>query len=245
MLNRETKIQNIKKRKRRKLKKKVKIKGTIFLLLIAVSIILYFPTKKKINNILHPGPIGTVKVDWYKDLNPIHLKHAKSNGISSFKTNEAFQEGIKNFLKENKLVEISDNKYYRVCHLTHSHAFLTPAAKEFLTELGKRFNKKLEEKNKPHYYFQISSLLRTIENQKDLSRGNGNASPNSSHYYGTTFDIPYFTVVKRTLFWNETEISDGDASKLLSEVIGEMRKEKLCVVVTEKNERCFHITVTN
>lgn len=244
MVNRGNKIQHTKKRKKRRLKKKVKIKGTIILVLIVVSLILYFPIKKKINKTLHPGPIGTVQVDWYKDLNPVHLKHAKKNGVQSFKTNQSFKENIEDLLHKDKLVQLSDNKYYRICPLTHSHAYLTPAAEHFLSDLGKRFSKKLNENDKPDYYFQISSLLRTIENQKDLSRGNGNASPNSSHYYGTTFDIPYFTVVKRTLLWYETEISDGDASKLLSEAIGELREEGRCVVVTEKNERCFHITVT-
>jgi hypothetical protein len=63
--------------------------------------------------------------------------------------------------------------------------------------------------------------------------------------YGTTFDIPYFTLVKRTLLWYEAEVIDGNASKLLSDAIGEMRKEGRCVAVTEKNERCFHITVCN
>jgi hypothetical protein len=41
----------------------------------------------------------------------------------------------------------------------------------------------------------------------------------------------------------ELEVADGPAIKLLSETIGELRKEKRCVVVTERQERCFHITV--
>jgi len=61
--------------------------------------------------------------------------------------------------------------------------------------------------------------------------------------YGTTFDIPYFTLVKRTLFWKEAEVTDGRASKLLSEALGELRKEGRCVAVTERKEACFHITV--
>ena len=153
-------------------------------------------------------------------------------------------EEIPTLIRQKKLVKISDNRFYRVCALTHSHPYLTPGAKKLLKDLGKKFREKLNEKDMPAYYFQISSLIRTKENQKDLSRGNGNASSNTSHLYGTTFDIPYFTVVKRTLFWTEAEVTDGDASKLLSEAIGELREEGRCVVVTEKNERCFHITVT-
>jgi len=231
-------------RKKRKLKRSVKTKGLLFIFALAAILIAYFPVKKKINNLMHPAPVGTVRVDWYKDLNPVHLKYAKANGVAPFKTNKDFNKGIDELLTDDKLVKISDNRYYRVCHLTHSHAYLTPAAKKFLNDLGKKFREKLDEKDKPDYYFQISSLLRTQENQKKLSRSNGNASSNTSHLYGTTFDIPYSTVIKRTFLWNEAEVTDGEATKLLSEAIGELRKEGRCVVVTEKNERCFHITVT-
>jgi len=231
------------KQRKRRLKKRVKIKTALIFSIVISVVILYFPIKHKVERVLHPAPIGTVKVNWYKDLNPVHLRYAKKNGISPFKTNKDFTEKIDELQEEKKLVEISDNKYYRICPLTFSHAFLTPKAKQFLNDLGERFRKKLDENDKPDYYFQISSLLRTKENQKKLSRNNGNASSNSSHLYGTTFDIPYFTVVKRTLLWKEAEVMDGTASKLLSEAIGDLRKEGRCVVVTERKERCFHITV--
>lgn len=237
-------VNGTKKRKKRRLKKKYKIRFTIFALILISALILYFPAKKRLESTLHPAPIGTVKVDWYKDLNQSHLKHAKANGIQPFSTNQQLEEEVPQMMKEDKLVKISDNRYYRICPLTHSHPYLTPAAKDFLEELGKRFSAKLKEHQLPHYYYQISSLLRTDENQKPLMGSNGNASPNTSHRYATTFDIPYFTLIKRTLLWKEAEVTDGRATKLLSETIGELRKEGLCVVVTERKERCFHITVT-
>ena len=229
----------------RRLKTKYKIHLTVFAVVALSVLILYFPARKKVESILHPAPIGTVKVERFKDLNLLHLKHAQAKGIKPFKNNQQLETEIPELIREGKLVEITDNKYYRICHLTHSHPYLTPAAKDFLEELGKRFSIKLEQKDLPHYYYQISSLLRTDENQKNLRGSNGNASANTSHRYATTFDIPYFTLVKRTLLWQEAEITDGRATQLLSETIGEMRKEGRCVVVTERNERCFHITVTN
>ncbi len=231
------------KRRKRRLKKKVKIRLILFSAIILTSFILYFPVKNKIESVLHPVPIGTVGVDRYRDFNAVHLKHAKKGGVAPFKTNNDFENKIGVLVKEDKLVEINDNKYYRICNLTHSHSYLTPVAEQFLEDLGKRFQEKLDENDLPEYYFQISSLLRTKENQKNLSRGNGNATTNSSHMYGTTFDIPYFTLVKQTLLWNEAEVTDGRASKLLSEAIGELRKEGRCVVVTERKQACFHITV--
>ncbi len=233
----------IPKYRKRKLKKKVKIRLILFSVISLTTIIVYFPIQRKIEAILHPAPIGTVSVDRFRDLNAKHVKYAKQGGVSPFNTNDEFKKGIGTLIKDDKLVEIKDNRYYRVCDLTYSHPYLTPEAKQFLEDLGKRFQKKLDEKDLPNYYFQISSLLRTEENQKKLSRTNGNASSNSSHLYGTTFDIPYFTVVKRTFFWKEAEVTDGRASKLLSEAIGELRKEGRCVAVTERNEACIHITV--
>jgi len=229
--------------RKRKLKKKIKLKLIFLLAVVLSALILYFPTKRKIEAALHPAPIGTVSVDRYRDYNAVHLKHAKQGGISPFNTNKDFENEITALVKEDKLVEISDNSYYRVRDLTHSHPYLTPVAEQFLEDLGKRFHEKLNEKGLPAYYFEISSLLRTRENQKRLSRSNGNATTNSSHMYGTTFDIPYFTLVKRTLFWKEAEVTDGRASKLLSEALGELRKEGRCVAVTERKEACFHITV--
>ena len=231
------------KQRKRKLKRKVKIRLVQFGVITLALLISYFPLKRKIESLLHPAPIGTVSVDRFRDLNAVHLKYAKAGGVSPFNTNNDLKESVGALIKDDKLVEIKDNRYYRICPLTHSHPYLTPEAKDFLTDLGKLFQKKLNEHDLPKYYFQISSLLRTQENQRRLSRTNGNAAAITSHAYGTTFDIPYFTVVKPTLLWKETEVTDGRASKLLSEAIGELRKEGRCVAVTERNEACIHITV--
>lgn len=232
-------------RPKRRLKKSAKMKLTVIAGAIITAIILFFPIKNKIDKMMHPPSVGSVRVDWYKDYNAVHLLHARRNGTPPFNTNAEFREKIGDLVDDDKLVKISDNSYYRVWDLTHSHPYLTPTAEEFLEDLGKRFREKLDKEGLPDYYFQISSLLRTRENQKSLSRSNINAANVSSHMYGTTFDIPYKTVVKRTFLWNETEITDGTATKLLSAAIGELRKEKRCVVVTERKEACFHITVIN
>jgi len=245
MSNSGSKHKTTPKRSKLKLKKKVKARLTVFAVLIITAVIFYFPIKNKIENILNPASVGTVRVDRYQDFNALHLIYAKKNGTAPFKTNKEFDDGIGQLVREDKLVKITDNSYYRICQLTHSHPYLTPKAEQFLEDLGKRFQKKLDEKGLPEYYFQISSLLRTKENQKNLSRSNGNATAISSHMYGTTFDIPYTTVIKRTFLWNEAEVTDGNASKLLSEALGEFRKEDRCIVVTERKEACFHITIKN
>ena len=238
-------LQNLKSSKKRKyrLKKKVRNQLIIFGVVVLSAVVLYFPVSKKIDRFLHPRDVGSVQVDRYRDLNALHLKYAKTGGIEGFKTEKGFRENISDLVDDDKLVKIGNTKYYVVEKLTHSHPYLTPEAEELLEDIGKRFRKKLDEKDLGMFQFKISSLLRTVESQKKLSRSNGNASSNTSHLYGTTFDIAYGSVMKKTFLWKKAEVVHGPAIKALSEAVGELRKEGRCVVVTERNERCFHITV--
>jgi hypothetical protein len=238
-------LQNLKTRGKRKyrLKKKVRNHLIIFGVVVLSAFVLYFPVSKRIDRFLHPRDVGSVQVDRYRDLNALHLKYAKAGGIEGFKTEKGFRENIGDLVDDDKLVKIGNTKYYVVEKLTHSHPYLTPEAEELLEDIGKRFRQKLDEKELGTFQFKISSLLRTVESQKKLSRSNGNASPNTSHLYGTTFDIAYGSLIKKPLPWVQTELVHGQAIKALSEAIGELRKEGRCVVVTERNERCFHITV--
>lgn len=231
---------------RYRLKKEYRKKFRIILLsvlIIIVALILYSPISRSIDTMLHPNSYGKIKVDWYRDYNSVHLFYARRNGISPFNSTNEFHEEINKLLREDKLVRISSNRYYVVKRLSHSHPYLTPEAAQLLEDIGKRFRKKLDENGMGNYSYHISSLLRTKESQKNLIRSNVNASSNTSHLYGTTFDIAYRSVAKRPLPWLKVEVYDAKAIKLLSEAIGELRRERRCVVVTERIEKCFHITV--
>jgi hypothetical protein len=210
--------------------------------LILISI-LYSPVSNLINSWFEPDYTGKIKVDWYRDYNDEHLHWAKRNGIPPFKTTQDFHEGIKDLVRDDRLEKISTNKYFVVKSLSHSHPYLTPRAANLLEDIGKRFRKKLDDNGMSNYSYEITSLLRTKESQRSLSRSNVNAANNTSHMYGTTFDIAYRNVVKRPLPWMKVEVADAKAIKLLSETIGELRREGRCVVVTERIEKCFHITV--
>jgi hypothetical protein len=217
----------------------------IFFSIVAIIIfsILYSPVTNGLNSLFQSSSSGRIKVDQYRDYNDVHLRWARHNGVSPFKTTWEFHEGIREMVKSDRLEKISSNKYYVVKSLSHSHPYLTPRAAKLLEDLGKRFRKKLDDNGIINYSYEITSLLRTKESQKNLSRTNGNATNNTSHMYGTTFDISYGSVVKRPLPWMKVEVADAKAIKLLSEAIGELRREGRCVVVTERIEKCFHITV--
>ncbi|MBN1337786.1 MAG: hypothetical protein JXA03_00605 [Bacteroidales bacterium] len=206
------------------------------------AICFYRGVSGELNAWLNPKPAGTVKVEKYKDLNSNHLVYAKKSGIKPFKTNNNFNDTIEDLLSKGKLVRIKNGRNYIVEKLTHSHPYLVPEAAALIDEIDRRFGEKLKQNNKGHYYFKVSSLLRTAQSQKALSRSNINASGNSAHLYGTTFDIAYSKVVKKPLPWIKREVAEATVIKLLSETIGELRSEGRCLVVTEKQERCFHIT---
>lgn len=176
-----------------------------------------------------------------RDLNAIHILHAKRNGIGKpIQNQEDFDMQIDSLRKNKKLVKIRNNGYYIVKKLSYSEPYLTPEAATLLNEIGARFQINLRKNDLPRYKFEISSMLRTVGSQKRLLNVNRNATPNeSSHYYGTTFDIAYDTYYR-----HYRHISDPKVEQVLKETLQEMREECRLLVVNEKNNKCYHITVT-
>jgi uncharacterized protein YcbK (DUF882 family) len=173
----------------------------------------------------------------------VHLRYAKANGISPLGSRKSLNEKLDELIQKKRLVKVNETKYYTINKLTHSHPYLVPQAKKLLDLIGVRFQKKLTDHQKETYLFKVTSLLRTQESQRQLRHSNGNASPQSAHLYGTTFDITYKSLAKKTLLGKKKTVYDSEAIRLLSEAIRELQKERRLVVVTEKNEACFHITV--
>lgn len=229
--------------KRKKKLRKDRVALALFVVFLVPGIFIYRGISRSIHSRMNPKAVGTVRVDKFRDLNDRQLVAAKKNGVAPFASNQLFLEQKDDLVSDDRLEEVGNRGYYIIDRLTHSHPYLVPEAVDLLDDISDRFGEKLDEYGKGRYYFMISSLLRTGENQKSLSRSNGNASGNSSHLYGTTFDIPYSYVVKKPFPWIERKVAEANVIRLLSESIGELREEGRCLVVTEKKERCFHITV--
>lgn len=230
-----------KNRKARRLKPGYKRILIVFFILIASLIAI--PALMSDHSSSQAREVGKVSVERYKDINAKHLKHAKANGIKPFNTDDDVFEGVNELIKEGQLERLEDSRYYVVDHLTHSHPYLTPETIDLLDLIGERFHDKLKKNNLEKYHFKITSVLRTKESQKRLSRSNVNASSDSSHLYGTTFDISWKNLIKKGWFGKQTIIAHGPAIRLLSQTIGELKKEGKLVVVTEYKEACFHITI--
>ena len=174
----------------------------------------------------------------FGDLNDTHMAAAKKIGIKPLKDREAAEK------LGSKVMEIKNGDFYQVDSLTHSIPFLVPRASALLDSIGANFLDSLENKGLNPNQVIVTSVLRTQDDVKKLRRVNGNASANSVHMFGTTFDISYKRFFK-------VEDPDGcpmqdvraDTLKLvLSEVLRDLKKKDMCYVKYALKQGCFHIT---
>ena len=174
----------------------------------------------------------------FPDLNDKHLEVAKTVGIRPLEDREEAES-----MKE-KLTHITDNEFYVVDSLTHSIPYLVPRASALLDTIGSNFLDSLAAKGLNPNQVIVTSVLRTQSDVKRLRRRNGNASANSAHCFGATFDVSW----KR---FKKVEDEDGrplqdvgsDTLKLvLSEVLRDLRQAEQCYIKYELKQGCFHIT---
>ena len=90
----------------------------------------------------------------------------------------------------------------------------------------------------------VTSVLRTEDDVKRLRRRNGNASVNSAHFYGTTFDVSWkrFKKVEDEDGRPLQDVSSDTLKLVLSEVLRDLRKADKCYIKYELKQGCFHIT---
>ncbi len=174
----------------------------------------------------------------FPDLNDVQLATAQRIGIASAANRE---EAAK---RKEELVYVGDNPFYVVKELTHSVPYLVPRASTLLTEISRAFVDSLASKGLPFHKLVVTSVLRTQHDISRLRRVNVNASENSCHQYGTTFDIGYNQYVR---------VGDPDApaqpqtwgvtlKSVLAEVLEDQRQMGTCYVKYEHRQACFHIT---
>ena len=173
---------------------------------------------------------------YFDDLNDLHLEKARKVGLSAV---PATRDDVASLPG---LTEISDNDYYVVDNLRYSVPYLTPGAAAELGRIAKAFSDSLARKNLVRdYKLVVTSVLRTSADVARLRRsGNPNASENSAHCYGTTFDITY------TRFFREEETDEFmqpyELRKVLAEVLRDEKQAGRLLVKYEAKEHCFHIT---
>lgn len=214
-----------------------RVLGTLLIVCTLVSSCKEKDMSMKMNNPRNIRGVISYKRS-FNDLNDTHMAVAKKIGVKPIQGRD---EAMK---MTSKLVEIESGDLYHVDSLTHSIPFLVPKAGALLDSIGANFLDSLENKGLNPNQVIVTSVLRTKDDVKRLRRVNTNASANSVHMYGTTFDISYNRFFK-------VEDPDGrpmqdvraDTLKLvLSEVLRDLKKKEMCYVKYELKQGCFHIT---
>jgi hypothetical protein len=138
-----------------------------------------------------PGLIGSIRQDMRRHLNAAHVAAARRNGVGPVRDSTHLAA----LVRRGDLVQLTDSTHWWVLReLDQSLPFVTPGTHAALEEIGRRFHARLDERGLPPFRLDITSVLRTSQQQSDLRRRNPNASQTtSSHEFGTTLDIAYLS----------------------------------------------------
>jgi hypothetical protein len=189
----------------------------------------------------HPVRIWDVKfAQEFNDLNDTQLKVAQAIGVPPVKNREEAEK------LKNKLVKLEATDTYVIDSLTHSIPYLIPSAKELLDDIGSAFRDSLVAKGLNPYKLVVSSVLRTEEDVAKLSKNNINATENSTHRYGTTFDLAYWRYEKIPDLRGRPyeDVPPEYLRATLSQVLKDIHDQgNRCFVKYERQQNCFHITV--
>lgn len=174
----------------------------------------------------------------FPDLNDVQLATAQKLGIPTIADRE---EAVQ---RKDEVVYVGESPYYDIDKLSYSIPYLVPRAARLLEEISRSFVDSLATRGIPFYKPLVTSLLRTESDVKRLLRVNCNASANSCHCYGTTFDIAYnkFIPVCDPDSEKKKTVWPAELKQILAEVIDDQRKKGTCYVRYEVHQSCFHIT---
>ena len=121
----------------------------------------------------------------FPDLNDVQLIAAQKHGVKPVANAEEAE------MRKSELVFVGSNPWFYVDRLKSSIPYLVPRASILLQDIGRAFYDSLDVKGVPLHKIIASSVLRSKEDVQKLRTRNANATENSCHLYGTTFDVCY------------------------------------------------------
>lgn len=178
-----------------------------------------------------PGPLRKV----FNDSNYIHMGAAVVAGFTPVRDDGDIWHLTRPVVKVRSCAE------YYLEPLTHSFPYLVPEAAQLLRDIGRSFNDSLAARGGGAYRIKVTSVLRTPATVRKLRRVNRNATEESTHSYGTTFDISWSKFICDDPA--QTHRTFEDLKNLLGEVLADMHARGRCYVKFEVHQSCFHITV--
>ena len=170
--------------------------------------------------------------DAFPDLQETQIVAANKNGVRPVQNREEAER------RKQELVYVGESPYYHVDKLHSSIPYLVPRAAMLLQDIGQAFYDRLYMKGVPLNQLIVTSILRTKDDVARLQRHNGNATDNSCHLYGTTFDICYNRYQPV-----EQEVRNDTLKWVLSEVLRDIRRAERAYIKYEVKQGCFHMTV--
>lgn len=187
--------------------------------------------KHKINSV--PGFSRT-----FPDNNDVQLVAANSHGVEPVSDRDEAER------RKKDLVFVGASPYFHVDPLKSSIPYLVPRAAVLLNDIGRAYYDSLQIKGIPLHQIIVTSVLRTRNDVEKLRGHNANATENSCHLYGTTFDICYnrYKTVSPSESRPRRAVRNDTLKWVLSEVLRDMREANRCYVKYEVKQGCFHIT---
>lgn len=175
----------------------------------------------------------------FPDNNDVQLEAAERYGVSPVKDRVEAEH------RKKELVYVASNPYYHVDKLNNSIPYLVPRAAVLLQDIGRTFFDSLQMKGIPLHKIIVTSVLRTKDDVQKLRTRNGNATENSCHLYGTTFDICYnrYKTIEDPDGPERRKVRNDTLKWVLSEVLRDFREQKRCHIKYEVKQGCFHMTV--
>lgn len=175
----------------------------------------------------------------FPDQNDVQLVAANRHGVQPVADRQDAEK------RKAELVYVGSNPFFHVDKLRSSIPYLVPKAAVLLQDIGRSFFDSLQVKQIPLHKIIVTSVLRSKADIEQLRGHNGNATQNSCHLYGTTFDVCYnrYKTVEAPDGPSRRKVRNDTLKWVLSEVLNDMRLQKRCMVKYEVHQGCFHITV--
>lgn len=177
-------------------------------------------------------PIGSYS-RIFNDKNDAHLAVARKIGIRPIASlKDAYNQQV-------PLLRIYTCNDFFIEKLTHSLPYLVPQAARLLHDIGRSFSDTIESRGGSKYKIKVTSVTRTDHSVAKLRRNNVNATVESAHRYGTTFDISYIKFIPCD---SSHVVATQDLRGVLAEILKDMRDKGRCLVKYEIKQGCFHVT---
>ena len=175
----------------------------------------------------------------FPDTQSVQLAAAMKWGVKRVKNRDDAEK------RKSELVYVGANPYVHIDKLYSSIPYLVPRAAVLLQDIGQAFFDSLYVKGIALHRPIVTSVLRTEADVTKLRRHNGNATENSCHLYGTTFDICYnrYETVQAPDGPERRAVRNDSLKYVLCEVLRDMREQGRCYIKYEVKQGCFHMTV--